>query len=158
MDCVNLKIRTKKYRKYLYCLMSKEQITYSNCTDCEFKHYKKMKKIKGKKHERTKKTDITRSVKTKVWERDKHKCIFCGKEVEVFYANAHFIPRSAGGLGVAKNIITACPKCHNEQDNGLNTKEYDKKAESYLKSIYGDNWSKNDLVYRKRRINFYEYR
>ena len=67
----------------------------------------------------------------------------------MFYANAHFIPRSAGGKGIEKNIFTACEDCHREQDNGQDTKLYDSKAEKHLKSIYGDNWNKENLIYKK---------
>lgn len=105
--------------------------------------------IKGKKHKQTKEKEIPKKVKEAVWKRDKHKCIFCGKLVDIFYANSHFIPRSAGGLGIEENIVTACEDCHREQDNGKNTKEYDKKAEKHLKRIYGANWDKEKLVYKK---------
>lgn len=110
---------------------------------------KKTIQIKGKKHKQTKEKEIPKKVKETVWKRDKHKCIFCGKLVDVFYANAHFIPRSAGGLGIEENIFTACEDCHREQDNGKNTKEYDKKAEKHLKRIYGANWDKSKLIYKK---------
>ena len=110
---------------------------------------KEATKIKGKKHKQTKEKEIPKKVKEAVWKRDKHKCIFCGKLVDVFYANSHFIPRSAGGLGIEENIITACEDCHREQDNGKNTKEYDKKAEKHLKRIYGANWDKEKLIYKK---------
>lgn len=96
-------------------------------------------------------TDIPTKVKTIVWERDSHKCIFCGKVVPRFYANAHFIPRSAGGLGIPENIFTACDNCHRKQDNGLNTKLYDSVAENYLRSIYGASWNKEKLIYNKWR-------
>ena len=109
----------------------------------------KITRIKGKKHKQTKATEIPKKVKEAVWKRDKHRCIFCGKLVDVFYANAHFIPRSAGGLGIEENIFTACENCHIEQDNGKNTELYDKKAEKHLKSIYGDKWNKKKLVYKK---------
>ncbi len=36
-----------------------------------------------------------------------------------------------------------------EQDNGKNIKLYDKKAEKHLKGIYGANWNKSKLVYKK---------
>lgn len=103
----------------------------------------------NKKKKRKDYTEIPKRIKEIVWNRDKHKCIFCGKLVDVFYANAHFIPRSAGGLGIEKNIFTACEDCHREQDNGLNTKLYDLKAEKHLKGIYGANWDKTKLVYKK---------
>ena len=114
-----------------------------------YKTKEKSKYIKGKKHTQTKHTEIPIKVKKAVWERDKHKCIFCKREVDLFYANAHFIPRSAGGLGIEENIFTACEDCHREQDNGKNSKLYDKKAEKYLKGIYGANWNKEKLIYKK---------
>lgn len=114
-----------------------------------YKKKEKQKYIKGKKHNRTKKTDIPKWVKEVVWERDKHKCIICGKVVSIEYACCHFIPRSLGGLGMPENIYTGCSKCHQEQDNGLNTKLYDNKVETYLKGIYGANWSKEKLIYSK---------
>lgn len=112
---------------------------------------KTRQKIKGKKHKQTKATDISQKVKKIVWERDKHKCIFCHKQVPMECACCHLIPRSLGGLGIPENIFTGCSDCHVEQDNGLNTKEYDLKAESYLKGIYGANWSIENLIYRKWR-------
>ena len=88
-------------------------------------------------------------MKEKVWKRDRGKCIFCHNPVDVFFANAHFIPRSAGGLGIEENIFTACEQCHHEQDNGKNTKEHDQKAKKYLKSIYGSKWKVENLIYKK---------
>lgn len=110
---------------------------------------KEVTEIKGKKHKQTKEKEIPKKVKETVWKRDKHKCIFCHKQVPVECACCHFIPRSAGGLGIPENIFTACEDCHREQDNGKNTKEYDKKVERHLKRIYGKNWDKSKLFYKK---------
>lgn len=110
---------------------------------------KEVREIKGKKHRQTKEKEIPKKVKETVWKRDKYKCIFCHKQVPVECACCHFIPRSAGGLGIPENIFTACEDCHREQDNGKNTKLYDQKAERHLKRIYGVNWDKSKLVYKK---------
>lgn len=155
MNCINLRIRSKKYKKYFFCKIRAQKIDYEECKNCTYKTYKKVTKIKGTKHTRTKATDIPTTVKRAVWERDNHKCIFCNKSVSMFYANAHFIPRSAGGLGIEENIFTACEYCHNEQDNGLNTEEYDTRAEEYLKEKYKGCWTKENLIYRKRRNLIY---
>lgn len=104
---------------------------------------------KKKKSERTKATDINMNLKKVVWERDEHKCIFCGKIVPVNCANAHYIKRSQGGLGIEENIFTACLECHNEQDNGKNTKIYNQKIKRYLKTKYGRNWKEENLTYKK---------
>lgn len=106
-------------------------------------------KNKAKKSKRTKATDIDIEVKKIVLERDKHKCIFCGKVVPLSSANAHFIKRSQGGMGIKENIVTLCSKCHYEEDHGLNTQLYEKYIENYLKGIYGTNWNKEKLIYNK---------
>ena len=149
MGCTNLKIRSKKYIKYFYCKLQDKEISIELCKDCENKEYIKKATIKGKKHKQTKATEISKFVKEAVWYRDKRRCIFCKRIVPLFYANAHLVPRSAGGLGIEENIFTACNECHREQDNGLNSKEYTEKAENYLKGIYGANWDRSKLVYRK---------
>lgn len=149
MNCKNLRIRSKKYVKFFYCKIKDKEISLELCRDCNDKEYIKKTEIKGKKHKQTKETEIPKLVKEAVWYRDKRRCIFCNAEVPMFYANAHFVPRSSGGLGIEENIFTACDNCHREQDNGLNSKEYDLKAENYLKSIYGVNWDKSKLVYKK---------
>lgn len=118
------------------------------------KEKKKMKplkrsSVKGKKHKRTKKTEIDTKTKKLVWKRDEGKCIFCEKRVPWNYANAHYRKRSEGGLGIPENLFTACDDCHVEQDNGLNTKEYDEKAKRHLKSIYGVDWKEENLIYKK---------
>ena len=109
------------------------------------------KPTKKKSKKRKNYTDIPKSVKQIVWKRDKSRCIFCHKYVPVECACCHYIPRSAGGLGIEQNIFTACVKCHGEQDNGLNTKLYDKRVENYLKGIYGAGWSIEKLIYNKWR-------
>lgn len=113
----------------------------------EEKH--KRKHIKGHKHKQTKATEIPKWVKEVVYKRDNYRCIFCHKYVSVENACCHFIPRSAGGLGIPENIFTACKNDHREQDNGLHSKEYTKIAENYLKNIYGEKWKKENLIYRK---------
>ena len=149
MNCKSLRKRSKKYLLYFYCAKKKMEIKLSDCYSCALKEYKEIKKSKTKKHKRTKATDISQAVKEEVWNRDNYKCIFCHTEVPKSNANAHFITRSAGGLGIPQNVFTACNECHHEQDNGKNTKEYDKLAENHLKKCYGDNWDKSKLIYKK---------
>lgn len=149
MNCKYLSLRTKKHIKYVFCRCKKKNIDFQDCCNCVYKEYRKSKVSKMKKHTRTKYTDISKKVKIAVWNRDQHKCIFCGKLLPWNYANAHFIPRSAGGLGIEENIFTTCDDCHREQDNGLNTKVYTDKAENHLRACYGSNWNIENLIYTK---------
>lgn len=54
-----------------------------------------------------------------------------------------------GGLGIPENIVTLCPKCHYEEDFGKDSKVYWYSIENYLRSIYGTNWDKSKLIYKK---------
>ena len=93
--------------------------------------------------------DITQKVKGIVWNRDNQKCIYCGKYVPKTCANAHFIKRSQGGLGIEENVVTLCPECHYEEDFGKNSKEYEQKLKEYLQSYYGSKWNEENLIFKK---------
>lgn len=157
MICENFRVRSKKYKKYYFCTNSKKEITFEDCKNCSFCTYKKQNKlkvtpikIKNKKSSKlAKSTEISQKIKEKVWNRDSQKCIYCGKYVSKSCANAHYIKRSHGGLGIEENIVTLCPECHFQEDNGQYTKMYEGYIEKYLKRIYGANWDKNKLVYKK---------
>ena len=159
MNCKYLKVRSKNYKIFFYCSLNKCEIDANCCYCCKNKEYKEQKQLKRtalkrtttKKSNMAKACEILPATKINVWERDKHKCIFCGKTVHGSCACCHFVPRSHGGLGIEQNIFTACPDCHREQDNGLNSKVYDAFAEKYLKSIYKGCWTKDKLIFRKRR-------
>lgn len=107
-----------------------------------------------KKSKRAKATDITPQVKQEVFVRDNGRCVVCGNMYNVM-PNAHFIPRSRGGLGVPENIVTLCTnltenKCHFKFDFGSKEEreEIGAKIERYLRSKYPD-WNPEDLVYKK---------
>ena len=62
---------------------------------------------------RTKALEIPRKVKIAVFERDNERCILCGSNG---LPEAHYIPRSKGGLGIEQNIVTLCRECHRRYD------------------------------------------
>ena len=106
------------------------------------------------KSKRRKATDIPMSVKKIVFERDKGRCVVCGNCYNVM-PNAHYIPRSKGGLGIEENVVTLCTeltknKCHRKYDFG--TKEEREKIrliiKKYLSSKY-ENWNEDKLIYKK---------
>jgi 5-methylcytosine-specific restriction endonuclease McrA len=101
------------------------------------------------KHERTKATEISMKTKQIVWERDNQQCIFCKRWVSVHFANAHFIKRSQGGLGIPENVFTACAECHWQEDMGFHQESYREVAENYLRNYYGSSWNIESLIYKK---------
>ena len=153
MNCKHYRIRTKKKVHYKYCVLLKK-IIKDNCYNCINKEYKEVKYKKKlstfhvHKHKSTKATEIPRKVKKVVGERDEHACIYCGKYVDVYYANSHYIKRSHLGKGIEQNVVTACPTCHDKYD----FKDFDGKMKNYtreyLSRLY-DGWNEDDLVYRK---------
>lgn len=90
--------------------------------------------------------DISPRVKRKVWERDGQCCILCGNPRA--WPNAHYIPRSQGGLGIEQNIVTLCGYCHHDYDNGGKREEYGRMIRDYLRAHY-KNWDEKKLVYDK---------
>lgn len=66
------------------------------------------------KSKRSKACNISQKVKEAVWERDNHRCILCGNQNAM--PNAHYIPRSKGGLGIEQNVVTLCFDCHRRLD------------------------------------------
>lgn len=97
------------------------------------------------KHKRTKALEISRTVKEKVYIRDDGLCIYCGS---VGVPNAHFIPRSQGGLGVEENVLTLCYYCHNKYDQSIHRQEMREFFREYLMSKY-PKWDESKLYYRK---------
>ena len=98
------------------------------------------------KSKRSKACDIPQSVKWEVWERDGHRCIFCGSPNAS--PNAHIVPRSQGGLGVKENIVTACMTCHQRMDNSQAREMFIAKAIKYIKQFVPD-WTREMVTYNK---------
>lgn len=102
------------------------------------------------KSKRTKALEISKQVKLRVWERDNHRCIFCGRYVDWNFANSHYIKRSQGGLGIEENIMTNCINCHKDFEETSRRKEMKIFARNYLIARY-PNWNENNLIYKKWR-------
>ena len=138
--CVYLKL---KMQGGFYCKERKELITKDCCIGCPHKKYKSPTPTK-----RTKELAISKKTKLRVWERDNHRCIFCGKLVTWNMANSHFIKRSHGGLGIEQNLLTNCEDCHHKFDDTANRDEMFAHAERYLRYKYTD-FDIDNLTYKK---------
>lgn len=126
----------------LYCKIRKKEIPYNMCVGCLDKKYKTSTT------KRTKELGIAKKTKLIVWERDNHRCIFCGRLVPWNLANSHFIKRSHGGLGIERNILTNCEECHRKFDDTTDREKMWEHAERYLMSKYKD-FDIRDLIYKK---------
>ena len=103
-----------------------------------------MKRISSK---RAKATQIPMKVKKAVFERDNGCCIVCGRPGN---PEAHYVPRSRGGLGIEENIVTLCRECHDKFDFGDREvmTSLDMMIRNYLMDCYPD-WNEDDLIYKK---------
>lgn len=103
-----------------------------------------MKNLSSK---RAKACSISAKTKKAVYERDDGLCVLCGRPG---LPEAHYIPRSRGGLGIEQNIVSLCRICHYRFDYGLPEQREQIRArlEAYLMSKYPD-WNEGDLIYQK---------
>lgn len=68
-----------------------------------------------------------RDRKVRVWKRDRWRCRYCGRAVEMpglhpheaMATVDHVVPKSAGGSNKVRNLVTACLKCNNEKGDHL---------------------------------------
>lgn len=154
----NCKYMKQKINKGVWCIYNKERVSKELCSGCEYKEYenstkslqKKMQRsaVKGKKHKLTEATDIPTALKKKVWERDKHRCIFCGTLVPWNLANSHYIKRSQLGLGIEQNIMTNCERCHELFERSTKRKQMKEQAKQYFISLY-PSWNEKKLKFSK---------
>ena len=96
-------------------------------------------------HRRTKALQIPMKVKKKVYDRDKGKCVWCGKPGDPV---VHFIAKSHGGLGIEENIVCGCARCHYNYDQTDQREKYREIARKHLKSKYPE-WDESKLYYKK---------
>lgn len=103
--------------------------------------------MKTRSSKRAKALDISPAVRGAVYERDEGLCVYCKMPGN---PEAHFIPRSRGGLGIEQNILTLCRDCHNKYDFGrrLEREGMREYFRAYLEIKYPD-WDESKLTYKK---------
>lgn len=99
---------------------------------------------------RAKALAISEEVKQRVWCRDAGRCVWCGRRGPYVLPEAHFIPRSKGGLGITENVLTLCRTCHDRYDHGdRREREMMKdRFREYLKQWH-PGWDESKLYYHK---------
>lgn len=107
MNCKNRKIRSKKYKKYMYCSVLKKEISYNDCINCSYKEYKKYKPIKKRTYSLAKAEKERFSILTT----NLNECIICHKK-------RHDLHEVYGGTGRRKLsmkygcVMPLCRDCH----------------------------------------------
>lgn len=108
----------------------------------------------------TKAKEFSQAVKQRIWDRDGGRCIFCRMKYRPTDENnyqlvvrdiMHYIPRSAGGLGIEENGAVGCRYHHHMLDNGNEgvREEMLEKFADYLRGTYGPYWDQKKKKYSK---------
>lgn len=109
MNCMYLRIRTKDYKRFLYCNHpeNRKQIKFKNCKECSYKEFKKIKKLKKKSNklknlESKRFSILTDNMKT---------CYICNnakkKDLHEIFEGSNRQKSMQWGL-----VIPICRKCH----------------------------------------------
>ena len=113
--CKNFKIRSKKYKKYCYCILFKKEVPFSCYKECDQKKYKDYNKLKKRTNKQSK-LDKSRSVS--LFTNNLNICYLCGLKKdhlhEVFYG------RNRSNSIKYGLFIPVCLKCHKKCHKDLN--------------------------------------
>lgn len=121
--------------------------------------------IAKKKSKKAQATSIPRSVKEKVWARQKGRSLFAPyTPITVEECCCHFIPRSKGGLGIEENVFGCVQRPYrnehlmfdgNELVSPTEAKKYNLSRDE-MKTVVRNHlilhypgWSEENLVYKK---------
>lgn len=90
-------------------------------------------------------TEIKPKVRERVYERDSKEgapcCIVCGRPNTIHIH--HIVERSRGGLGIEKNLVCLCYRCHRIlHDTG--DRSMKERIREYMTTYYPD-WDERDL-------------
>lgn len=113
----------------------------------------------AKRSKRSRSTEFSAKAREEIKARDGNNCIFCVMRYQMEKADPyeqsikeimHYIPRSAGGLGIAQNAAIGCKYHHMMLDNGNqgNREEMLGLFREYLSKRYRG-WNEKELVYDK---------
>ena len=112
--CVNLRVRTKKGTKYLFCTRREDAVEQNECFGCSCREFKKESKkcLKSQiKPISKKRVCVTKETYNKVYERDNGLCRLCGNK----YIELHHIRYRSERkdlINEPSNCIMLCNNCH----------------------------------------------
>lgn len=110
--CKKLRIRQKRYNKYLYCLINRQQITLDMCSKC-FKFEPRANKPIINKTNKQKQLEKNRF---SIFTNNFNKCYYCGKESKKLDLHEVY-----GGSNRTRSIkyglvVPLCRICHSNEE------------------------------------------
>ena len=133
MKCINFRIRTKNYQKYIYCMHFKRNIEISNCINCKYKEYKKIEAIK----KQTKKQRKLERKRYSIITNNLNVCYICTQspknDLNEVFGGSNRKKSMQWGL-----VIPICRECHSEWHlNKQLRKKYQQEAQRSFEKQYG---------------------
>lgn len=113
--CVNLRIRTKKGIKYLFCVRRKAEIERKECEDCLYKEYKNIAKMVVKtpiKPISKKRVFVSKKTYNLVLEESENKCQLCCKYKPIQLHHIYYRSERKDLIDDPSNCIMLCDECH----------------------------------------------
>ncbi len=154
MNCINLKNRTKKGKKYIYCVHKKQVITFENCKNCSYKKYKVYKPIR----KRTQKLIMREKSRYSIIYQNLTKCCVCGSnkgiELNEIYEGSYRQRSIKYGA-----VAPMCHNCHRTFHNDYNMNLYYKVKfqKEFLKTYsieeFIDMFGQNYIYKQKNIVN-----
>ena len=135
MNCIYNKVRTKKYKKYIYCTKQRKIIQYSNCKGCPYKEYK-VKEQKQMKQRTSKQTKLERD-RFSLFTDNMSKCYFCPNKKN--HTHEIFCGRNRQNSMKYGLCLPICWKCHEKyQNDSVFNKEWHIRGQIKFNEIYPD--------------------
>lgn len=137
MYCINQRVRSKNYRKYVYCIKLKKDIAYDECSNCEYKEYKKAKPIKVNAKIKKKSTKLSKLERNRysVMTNDLEHCYICNQQrcdLHEVFAGSNRKTSMKYGL-----VIPVCRECHENISNDIKlTKKLHEIGKKVFKQVY----------------------
>lgn len=146
MKCKNIRIRSRKYQKYYYCMRKKQEIDISNCYNCSYKEYKQYRKM----NQKSKKLRQLEDNRTSIITEDMEHCYLCQKMMkkhevnkhEVFFGTGNRIQSMKYGL-----IVPLCNNCHTIDNLSVHNNYFtDIKLKQLGQKIFEERYSHEEFM------------
>ena len=140
MNCINLKNRTKKGQRYIYCTHKKQTITFNDCRNCPYKEYKQYKTIKKRAYKQAK----AEKERYSIIYQDLSKCCVDGCLTPYYGVQKNEVfDGSYRQLSMKYGMV--CPLCKNHHDQFHNDRKFAIKykilfEKEFLKTHSLDEW------------------
>ena len=146
MYCINLKNKQIKRRRFLYCNLLKQEITYNNCKCCTSKEFKAKKCTVNKKNcaklqrltelrKRTNKLAKLEKNRFSLFTNNMNNCYFCTAKKD--HIHEIFCGRNRQNSMRYGLCLPICKNCHNRYQNDFNFNEkWHKKGQAVFNIAY----------------------